>query len=59
MQQNVTCTGKYSCVLFLKAMNCYFSDQVNEKLQATEDIMAFAYEATSNIRKEMIGIFVA
>ena len=40
-------------------MNCYFSDQVNEKVQATEDIMAFAYEATSNIRKEMIGIFVA
>ena len=48
---NATHTGKDSCDSFLKAMNSYFSDQVNEELKAAEDIMVFADEATSNNRK--------
>ena len=56
--KSVICTGKDSFDLFLKAMNSYFSDQVNEELQAAEDIVVFADEATSNNRKEIVGVSV-
>lgn len=56
--KNATYTGKDSCNLFLKAMNSYVSDEVNEELQAAEDIVVFADEATSNNRNEMVGISV-
>ena len=52
--KNATYTGKDSCDSFLKAMNSYLSDQVNEELQAGRDIVVVADEATSNNRKEMI-----
>ena len=58
--KNATYTGKDSCDSFLKAMNSYFSDQVNEELQAAaEDIVVFVDEATSNNRKEMMRVSVA
>ena len=57
--KNATYTGKDSCDLFLKAMNSYFSDRVNEELQAAEDMVVFADEATSNNKKEMMGVSVA
>ena len=56
--KNATYTGKNSCDLFLKAMSSYFSDQVNEELQAAEDIVVFADEATSNNRKGKMGVSV-
>lgn len=56
--KNATYTGIDSCNLFLKAMNSYVSDQVNEEFQAAEDIVVFADEATSNNRNEMVGISV-
>ena len=57
--ENATYTGKDSSDSFLKAMNSYFPDQVNEELQAAEGIVVFADEATSNSRKEMMGVSVA
>ena len=57
--KNATYAVKDSWDSFLKAMNSYFSDQVNEELQAAEDIVVFADEATSNNRKEMMRVSVA
>ena len=57
--KNVIYIGKDSCDSFLKSMNSYSSDQVNKGLQVAEDIVMFADEATSNNRKEMMGVSVA
>ena len=54
--KNATYTGKDSCDSFLKAMNNYFSDQLNEEVQAVEDIVVFADEAISNNRKKMMSL---
>ena len=51
--KNATFTGKDSCYSLLKAMNSYFSYQVNE------EIVVFADVGNSNSRKEIMGIYVA
>ena len=38
-------------------MNNYFSDQLNEEVQAVEDIVVFADEAISNNRKKMMSLW--
>ena len=57
--KNATYDGKNSCDSFLKAINSYLLNQVDEELQAADDIVVFADESKSNNRKEMMGVSVA
>ena len=57
--RNASYTSHETCDSFISCTDKYLSEQTNERLKLSADIVLFADEASNTVRKEMPGIFIS